>query len=201
MYIIHVYIIHQHHKKSTSFQTNVPTFRDLFVEPCPAFSELCYKLMPSKSGDQGQWFSQCLGKNGGLCWTLSCNGPSHRSANGVILHNLPACQLDVSYCHSSFDGTDCHEGLCSRVYEACLVWTEFFYEKWCWSSSGWKSLNMPVSANQEAEDSCHCSDVLCQRFLCNSLCYISKYHDQGYLGKHLGHNICEMTTTWQPSTQ
>lgn len=139
--------------------------------------------MPSKSGDQGQWFSQCLGENGGLCWTLSCNGSSHRSANGVILHNLPACQLDVSYCHSSFDGADSHEGLCSRVYEACLVWTEFFYEKWCWSSSGWKSLNMPVSANQEAEDSCHCSDVLCQRFLCNSLCYISKYHDQGYLGK------------------
>ena len=39
--------------------------------------------------------------------------------------------------------------------------------------------------NQEAEDSCHRSDVLCQRFLCNSLCYISKYHDQGYLGNSL----------------
>ena len=64
-----------------------------------------------------------------------------------------------------------------------LFGQNFSYEKWCWSSSGWKSLNMPVSANQEAEDSCHCSDVLCQRFLCNSLCYISKYHDQGYLGK------------------
>lgn len=32
-------------QKTTSFQTNVPTFRDLFVEPCPAFSELCYKLI------------------------------------------------------------------------------------------------------------------------------------------------------------
>ena len=45
IYIIHVYIIHQHHKQSTSFQTNVPTFRDLFVQPFPAFSELRYKLI------------------------------------------------------------------------------------------------------------------------------------------------------------
>lgn len=182
IYIIHVYIVHQHHKKALHSK-QMSLLSGIFL-----FSH--FQLFPSfvtswssKSGNQGQWFSQCLGENGGLCWTLSCNGSSHWSTDGVILHNLPACQLDVSYCHSSFDGADCHEGLCSRVYEACLVWTEFFYEKWCWSSSGWKSLNMPVSANQEAEDSCHCPDVLCQRFLCNSLCYISKYHDQGYLGK------------------
>ena len=50
--------------------------------------------------------------------------------------------------------------------------------------------------NQEAEDSCHRSDVLCQRFLCNSLCYISKYHDQGYLGNSLDTEIGVPQNGW-----
>ena len=87
------------------------------------------------SGYQGKWFGECLGQDGGSCWAPCGNGPPYRSPDGIVLHYLAPLQSDVSYSDCSSDGPHCHEGLRSRVHEACPAWSylshlaAFFFKK------------------------------------------------------------------------